>query len=251
MLNETLLANCSNVNHFVVFPSLGAQRASFPPLGVERCCLQGTRPPVCLERYPCTSRDGFVPQSHTQRLWGSLHGWYRANSCGMEISWCIQLGTRGAPTRDADYWLCQCLFFFLILCPILNQYVLIKEAGLNIEKYRRKKSQGIQNNTKSLVTFCFCPHLPIWNFPLEMAFNSFIPNQKFILIHSTCKIPTFQRIMHERSITPHPGRQPWLPGLAFHSKVNQVTQKYMHAYPFIFTHILAWYIPLSIACSSI
>lgn len=47
-------------------------------------------------------------------------------------------------------------FFFFkkkILCPILNQYVLIKEVGLNIEKYWRKKSQGIQYNTKSLVTF--------------------------------------------------------------------------------------------------
>lgn len=100
---------CSNVNRFVVFPSLWAQRVSFPPLGVERCCLQGTHPPACLERYSCNSRDGLVPQSHTQRLWGSLHGWYRINSCGMEILWCIQLGTRGAPTRDADYWLCQCL----------------------------------------------------------------------------------------------------------------------------------------------
>lgn len=100
---------CSNVNHFVGFPSSWAQRASFPPLGVECCCLLGTCPPACLERYPWNSRDGLVPPSHTQWLWGSLHGWYRINSCGMEISWCIQLGTRGAATRDADYWLCQCL----------------------------------------------------------------------------------------------------------------------------------------------
>lgn len=51
-----------------------------------------------------------------------------------------------------------------ILCPILSQYVLIKEVGLNIEKNKRKKSQGIQYNKKLPVTFCFGPHLPIWYF---------------------------------------------------------------------------------------
>lgn len=82
----------------------------------------------------------------------------------------------------------------MILFPILNQNMLIKETGLNIEKY---KEQGTpRTTTQSLVTFCFCFFFFLLVFSLcEMAFNSFILNQKFNLIHSTYKIQKLQKVM--------------------------------------------------------
>lgn len=64
--------------------------------------------------------------------------------------------------------------------------MLIKETELNIEKY---KEQGTpRTTTQSLVTFCFS-FFSLLVFSLcEMAFNSFILNQKFNLRHSAYKI---------------------------------------------------------------
>lgn len=81
-----------------------------------------------------------------------------------------------------------------ILFSILNQYTLIKELGLNIEKYKEQGKGIPSTTTQSLVTFCFCFFVSVISH-CEMAFNSFILNQKFILIYSTCKIQKLQRVM--------------------------------------------------------
>uniref|UniRef100_A0A8C0PPN4 Mitochondrial ribosomal protein L46 n=2 Tax=Canis lupus familiaris TaxID=9615 RepID=A0A8C0PPN4_CANLF len=52
--------------------------------------------PTCLEWDQRSSWDDLFPQSHMQRLRGSLQGWLRINRCGWGISCHIQLGTHAA-----------------------------------------------------------------------------------------------------------------------------------------------------------
>lgn len=60
----------------------------------------------------------------------------------------------------------------MILSPILNQYMLIKETGLNIEKHREEVKGTPRTTAQSLVTFCFC----------FFSFRYF-PTVKWLLIH--------------------------------------------------------------------
>lgn len=110
------------------------------------------------------------------------------NRCGWGSSCQIQLGTHAAPR---ERWRLVTLPRLLkrILLPILNQYMLVKEIGLNIEKYKEQEKGTPLTTTESLVTLCFCLFFLVLVFShCEIAFNSFILNKKFILIHSTYKI---------------------------------------------------------------